>query len=787
VIHTSYNGYLVGLSILIASLAGYVALDLSGRVTVSRGRSRIAWIAGSAAAMGIGIWSMHFVGMLALRVPLPIKYDVPLVGLSVLIAVGGSAVTFLMSARTNVSARQLALASLFMGPAIAGMHYTGMAAMRMPARITYDPFLFRLSIAIAVVVSFVALQLAVRLRVRETVRGRWLKIAAAALMGAAVYGMHYTGMLAATFSPDANAVIAGRLSVLGSHSLAAAVAVTTLMILAIALTGSIVDRRIKARSAEAEALRESEELLRAVIDDSPIAIIATDLELNVTRWNPAAEALLGWRAAEIIGRPYHEIVPEERLGEQVDLQDAALRGRATTHLQTVHRRKDGSPVDVGVSLAVLRDHESHANGFVFLLADETARKQLEARVRQSERMEAVGQLAGGVAHDFNNLLTAIHSYSEFLLADLDAGDRRREDVVAIQEAAAKAAGLTKQLLAFSRQQVRKPQMLSMNALISDISEMVRRLIPSDIRVTLELAEDLGEVNADPSQLEQVVVNLLVNARDALPAGGEILVRTANATVGGANETRLAEVPPGEYVMLCVRDHGTGMPPEVLARIFEPFFTTKPPGKGTGLGLATVYGVVQQNEGHITVESVPGEGSTFRVYFPRINAPARLAEPATVARSIPRGSETILLVEDNDMVLAAVRRTLTRAGYRVLEAKNGTKAIQVYDQNAGAIDLVITDLVMPEMGGYDLERVLRSRDPGVRVLFISGYSKESLARPATVPEGSVYLAKPFTAEELCTHVREALDIPPILPIAALRARQEARDTQRRARGSGSQPG
>ena len=751
----SYNPYIVGISILIASVASYVALDLAGRVIASSRRSRGIWILASASAMGIGIWSMHFIGMLALQISVPVAYDVPLIALSIVIAIAGSAVTFFMSARARLSSMELMLASLFMGPAIAGMHYTGMAAVRMPAVISYERGWLTLSVVIAVLVSYIALQLAMRLRGDESRRGKWLRVGSASLMGAAVYGMHYTGMLAAQFTPAVgHRVASSTWSVLGNYPLAAAVTVTTFMVLGIAVLGAIADRRIKARVAEAAELRQTLELFNAVIEHSPEAIVTTDLDLKISRWNPAATKLLGWKPEEIIGKPY-DVLNDDGGVECRELRDAALRDGRTPRLSCVHRRKDGVPVDVSVSLAVLRNVGEEPHGFVFLVTDETTRKRIDERIRQSQKMEAIGQLAGGIAHDFNNLLTAIISYTGFLLDDLDKDDHRREDVVQIEKAAQRAGALTTQLLAFSRQQMTQPQDFSVHDLVEEMHPMLCRLLPANIIVDTRLFDPVGLVQADRSQIEQVLLNLVVNARDAMPNGGRLTIEATEALLDDSfRQVRDGEVSAGSYVSLAVRDTGSGITPEVQARMFEPFFTTKPAGTGTGLGLASVYGIVKQSNGCISVETVLDHGTTFEVFLPRVgeNGRARGITPKSM-RSLD-GRETILLIEDDPMVRAVALRVLKANGYNVLEATNGNEGLLAYASHAREVALVITDVIMPGITGYEVEAELRKRNPRLPVLFMSGYSPDSLnsggisARP--------FLSKPFTSEMLAEKVRELMD-------------------------------
>ncbi|MEP7001932.1 MAG: ATP-binding protein [bacterium] len=383
-----------------------------------------------------------------------------------------------------------------------------------------------------------------------------------------------------------------------------------------------------------------------------------------------------------------------------------------------------------------------------------ALEQSEEQLRQSQKMEAVGRLAGGIAHDFNNLLTAINGYADFLLADIERGDPRRDDVREIKKAATRAGALTTQLLAFSRRQIRQPRSLDLNAVLTDLDRMLCRVIGEDVTINWRPSERLGTVKADPSEIEQVLLNLVVNAGDAMPNGGTITVTTSTVEFEGV--TARPQLPPGLYVRLIVSDTGMGMNAVTRERIFEPFFTTKGPGKGTGLGLSTVYAIVQNLKGAIEVESAVGKGTTFTVYLPRHEAPADLIGSGTMATLAPRGVETVLLVEDEEGVRALGARILERHGYTVIEARNGRDALAVVSQHVGHIDLLLTDVVMPEMGGKQLAEALVARDAAIRVLFISGYTDGDISRRGELDPCTAFLQKPFTARGLLGRVREVLD-------------------------------
>jgi len=397
--------------------------------------------------------------------------------------------------------------------------------------------------------------------------------------------------------------------------------------------------------------------------------------------------------------------------------------------------------------------------FVAIKKDTTERLQLEAQFRQAQKMDSVGQLASGIAHDFNNLLTVIISYSQMLLTDIGESSPSRADVQEIKRAAERAALLTKQLLAFSRQQVLRPQILDLNLVVSDLEQMLRRLLREDISIVLSLEAALGSVAADPGQVEQIVMNLAVNARDAMPNGGRLAIETANVVFESPYLLRASESPleAGAYVMLAVSDNGSGMSPEVQARVFEPFFTTKRLHEGTGLGLSTVYGIVKQSGGHLAMYSEPEHGTIFKIYFPRVGsvADAQTRDEIAVLPATD-GGETILMVEDDDALRTVACRALVQCGYEVLEASNGKAALRVCASHNGNVDLVVTDMVMPEMSGAELAECIAMNLPEVKVLLMSGYTRDEAARRGIASERYSFLEKPFTPAKLAARVRELLD-------------------------------
>jgi PAS domain S-box-containing protein len=463
-------------------------------------------------------------------------------------------------------------------------------------------------------------------------------------------------------------------------------------------------------------------------------------------------------AEDISGATIPDFFPEhERARVLGDIIPTILREGVWSG-ETVLQARNGREIPVLLSSLA---HGATADSPLLLSAiarDLTEYKKLERQFQQAQKMEAVGRLAGGIAHDFNNLLTVITSYADLLLEDFSPEDARREDMKEIQKAAVSAAGLTRQLLAFSRQQVLEPRVLDVNDVVASADSLLKRLLGEDIDLVTMLAPEVGAVMADRGQLEQVIVNLAVNARDAMPDGGKLTIETTNAEMDEAYARTHPPAQPGRFVMLAVSDTGVGMDEQTLGRIFEPFFTTKEVGKGTGLGLATVYGVVKQSGGFIWVYSEPGQGTTFKIYLPRVEQPAEaVAPPAAPGKSL-QGTETVLLVEDADPIRAVARKVLDRLGYTVLEAPNGEVALQVATRHQGPIHLLLTDVIMPELGGRRLADQLIALRPEVKVLYTSGYTDDAVVRHGVLNSGIAYLQKPFTPDALARKLRDVLDAP-----------------------------
>jgi len=506
------------------------------------------------------------------------------------------------------------------------------------------------------------------------------------------------------------------------------------------------------RERAEETLRASEERYRALFDTANDLLYIHDLRGNFTAINKAAERITGYSREEALRMNVEQLVaPEHReLVSQMIARD--LGGGGVTTYELTILTKDRRRVVVEISTHVLYQ-QGRPSGIQGIAREITERKRLEEQLRQSQKIEAIGRLAGGIAHDFNNLLTIIGAYSHMLLMDLPEDHPTVAYAHEILAAAERASALTDRLLAFSRRQVVQPKIIDLNELIRNLGAMLHRMIGEDIELVTVLAPDLGTVKADPTQIEQVIINLAVNARDAMPAGGKLVLETANVDSFDPNA---GGDGPQPCVMLAVRDTGQGMDAETRSHLFEPFFTTKGPGKGTGLGLSIVYGIVKQSGGEIAVRSEPGSGSVFTVYLPRAETASAEARPRRWERVAPTGDETILLVEDEPGVRKLVRQMLVQQGYQVLEASDAAETIRLVEQHPGSIHMLLTDVVMPQVSGRELADRLRALYPNLRVLYMTGYTEDAIVRHGISTAGVACLRKPFVLETLARKVREVLD-------------------------------
>jgi PAS domain S-box-containing protein len=524
----------------------------------------------------------------------------------------------------------------------------------------------------------------------------------------------------------------------------------------------IVNRDITERKQASEALRLSEVSFRSVIENAPYGIYRAQASGKLLLANPALQKMLGYESQaellqlNLITDVYLDPLEHKRVNEIFTNQ------KEFTDVQVDWKRKDGTPIKARCSGWFVKPVSGGAAYFEAFAEDVTEKWLLERQLRMAQKMEAVGRLSGGIAHDFNNLLGVIIGYSQVLKRTLPPGTAFLEHAEEIEKAGQRAASLTRQLLAFSRQQVLAPAVLSLNSLISEMEKMLPRLIGEDIEIVMALDPAIGSVKADQGQLEQVIMNLAVNARDAMPDGGKVVITTTNVSLDEAWTRLHPGSKVGDYVMLAVADTGTGIDSETLAHVFEPFFTTKERGKGTGLGLATVYGVVKQSGGYVWVESAPGKGASFQIYLPRIEEPVSVVEHVAPIVEAFRGAETILLVEDADALRKLTHMLLEQHGYRVLVAANGAAALQLVEEKPESINLLLTDVIMPGLNGRALAERLLLRQPGLKVLYMSGYTDDAIVDHGVLGAGTHLLHKPFSEDNLIHKVREVLDAESVAP-------------------------
>ncbi|HEV2693143.1 MAG TPA: ATP-binding protein [Verrucomicrobiae bacterium] len=521
-----------------------------------------------------------------------------------------------------------------------------------------------------------------------------------------------------------------------------------------------IDHRPDTRAGGPVAQTQGEKVeafrLAAIIEYSDDAIISKTVDGIIIGWNHGAERLYGFMAEEIIGSPIAILYPPDHYQEYLATMKEVKAGRKVPAFDTVRRRKDGSLVNVSVGFTPIEAHDGQILGASKNSHDITRLKKLEAQVIEAQKMEVIGHLASGVAHDFNNILAVIMCYSDLIRRDLTEESPLRMYTEQIMHAADRASGLTRQLLVFSRKQTVQAVVLDINTTVIEIDKMLRRLIDENIAMTIVPGKEIGRVKADSGYIGQVLINLVVNARDAMPEGGRLTIATENVALDEAFAKAHPGVMAGDYVMLSVTDTGTGMTDQVKARLFEAFFTTKPKGKGTGLGLATCRTIMQQSGGHIDVDSEIGRGTTFKVYFPRVQEPLAITATQPPPGPLPRGKETLLVVEDEPSVRHLACSILEKLGYTVLLAANGQDGVRMAERHKGSqISLVITDVIMPLMGGKEMAEWLKATYPTLKILLTSGYMDESIHHKSLEP-GVLFLPKPYTPASLARTVRAMLD-------------------------------
>ncbi|MBZ5658250.1 MAG: PAS domain S-box protein [Acidobacteriia bacterium] len=506
----------------------------------------------------------------------------------------------------------------------------------------------------------------------------------------------------------------------------------------------------------AQQLGDYRARLASIVDSSEDAILSKDLQGTITSWNKGAERIYGYTAAEVVGKPISMLTPKDRPNEIASILEKIRRGESIEHHETIRVTKNGHHLNMSISVSPLRDTSGNIAGASVIARDITAQKKTEDHLRQAQKMEAVGRLAGGVAHDFNNILGIITSCTELLRDRVDPQAEYSQYITHIRKASERGASLTRQLLAFSRKSVVQFQVLDLNDRLKDVGKLLRPLMGDDVEVLIVPKFSSAVIEADPGQLDQIVVNLAVNARDAMPHGGKFILETTTVYLDETFSAQHGPMIPGKYVMLAVSDTGSGMDESTQARIFEPFFTTKELGKGTGLGLATVYGIVQHSGGHIWVYSELGRGTTFKIYFPNAEHKIGIATKPEVESALPKPEgTTILLVEDDEIMRSLTRQLLVEQGYRVIEAADGRAALEGLAAHPGRIDLLLTDVVMRGMSGPELVTRVSQSHPSAKVVYMSGYTGELITEHEILKSGITLLEKPFTRSALLKTVHTSL--------------------------------
>lgn len=731
---TGHHHLYILIAVLIAMLGSWTALDLNRRVRAHRGGVRIMWLTGASVAMGLSIWSMHFVATLGLDIDLPVRYDAPLTIASLLLAIGTTSFAFVVMQAPEVRWRRIAGAGLAMGSGICVMHFVGMAAMRLPATISFDYRLVALSFLIAISASWAAL-LATRDEHTFSVR-----VISAIGLGFAISIMHFTAMAAARFEPISDLQLAQ--DGIDRLPLAFGVSSSTLLLLFLALVSAMFDRRFEVMAVrEAKALADREAQLRGILGHMPVGILVARADSRQTSFaNAEARRLIGpgtMPTAELFGEDGQPLGADDQ-----PLARTFRTGEPVERMPVLLRRRDGQELRLEVSTVPIRDQQGRLNEAMMTIQDVTARFEAEQVLRQSQRLDAVGQLTGGVAHDFNNLLTAI-------IGGLELAQRRIEDekvrrwVGNALQAAQRGAKLTAQLLAFSRRQRLEAKPTDVDTLIAGMRDLLARTLGGTVEVVMQPGAGGRAAVADPTQLELAVLNLAINARDAMPSGGRITISTA---VVEADEPRTPFAPPaGTYLAITVGDTGTGMPPDVLAKAFDPFFTTKPVGKGSGLGLSQVLGLAKQLGGGLAVDTVVGSGTRITIYLPPAQAVPELPVRPAVSPSPSHGAGArVLVVDDDDAVRSHVCDLLREDGFIVEQRDNGAAALAAIE-TLPPFDAVLLDFAMPGMTGAETERMIRARWPSLPVLMMTGYA-DLRELPPTL-NGCPIVQKPFDPQTL----------------------------------------
>ena len=873
-----YDYRLVTLSILIAVCSAYAALDLSRQLYSSRGFTKLIWLSGGSIAMGCGIWGMHYIGMEAFRLPVPVEYDWPTVLVSIAVAILASGMALYEVSRPDRRLRGTLIGSTMLGLGISTMHYIGMAAMRLPAMHVYSPLLLTLSIALAIAISYLALQLAFASR-QNLCHVSWRKLGSAAVMGIAISSMHYVGMAAVSFVPmqwnPASLSHAISLNSLGLASICATILIllATVSIASIAsrqaamyaaglednrtniqtifdslkegvvvldadlnliqcnpaavtllgLTGAAASRKDLAKTFEiflptgeplpldkwpsAMALKgqflqscefrirrtdtgriaiadistapirnragqiiqilvsyrditqpreidEARVRLAAIVESSEDAIIGKDIDGTITSWNAGAEKVFGYTAAEMIGGSVKKLLPEDRLHEEDEILSSVRRGETVDHIETIRKKKNGKFIHVSLMISPIRDSSGKVIGASKVARNITERKNLENQLYQSQKMEAIGQLTGGIAHDFNNLLGVVIGNLDLLERQIKGNEPALKRVATARNASLRGADLTRRLLAFSRQQELRPDDVDLGAAITNVLALAAPGLGPQIKVVSHLDSSIPSVFVDAAGLESAVLNLIVNARDAMSEGGTLTITSETRVVDhgpllGAD----GQLKAGIYACVSISDTGQGMTPEIAQRAFEPFFTTKGKGKGTGLGLAMVHGFFNQSGGTVRIYSEPGYGTTVSFYLPVLLESAKATREPYPQEISYRASGTILVVDDEAELLEVASSSLEEIGYKLLTAKDGASALLLIEQHKD-IDMLLTDIIMPGgMNGIELAEKVTSKRPEIKVIFCSGFPSDAFSEKILPLAERPLLRKPYQRSELLSVVRK----------------------------------
>jgi NO-binding membrane sensor protein with MHYT domain/nitrogen-specific signal transduction histidine kinase/CheY-like chemotaxis protein len=761
VVTGTYNPHLVALSVLVAAFAAYTALDLGGRVSAAPGAARRVGRVAAAIAMGGGIWSMHFIGMLAFNMPIPMSYDIGLTTLSLVVAIFVTGAGFYFINRQSAPPFSLIFSGIFMGLGIAAMHYIGMAAMRAHAEINYSFPFVALSLVIAIGASTAALWLAFR----TTDLGQ--KLVAAIVMGLAISGMHYSAMQGTTFAVHGSVLQAQGYAGLDQTNLALVVAGVTFIILAFAVIASLQQENSERRRAE-EALRRSEAYLAQAQTLSHTGSFGWNPTTGEVYWSAETFRIFGFDPATPpdFARMVQQAHPEDKdfLEQTLDLARherknfdldyrLLLPDGSVKHLQVVARAAVGESSHLEFVGAVM-DITQRRRAEEVQRVQQREREEMQRRLQEAAKMEAIGRLAGGIAHDFNNILGAILGYGELAQNNLREGSAVRRQLDQVMHAGARGKGLVDRILAFSRSGIGERVPLHVQSVVEETLELVTPSLPADVRLERQLNAADTAVVGDATQLHQVAMNLCTNAVHAMKEGGVLTVVLERVAVGERRILSHGTLGAGRYVRLSVGDTGTGIPLPVLERMFDPFFTTKRVGDGTGLGLAVVHGIVADFGGAIDVTTQVGVGTTFAIWLPAADKmPRLLVEPTG---EVPRGhGERVMLVDDERALVALAEQTLTELGYEPVAFDSSVAALQAFRADPKRFDLVLTDEAMPDLTGTELAREIRQLRPDISVILMSGYSGTNLSERAQAA-GIIHMCrKPLVRRDIAEPVARAL--------------------------------